>query len=241
LREPTKKQRKRNRETAGVSREQFESPGQIAGATAAALVEVAAHHAFGLFRDHKFRRAAGFDTLNQVEQDRIFNELIVAYIVLVVLMLEAPDLRVPREFRDYLKDLKEMIPKAHLDSLRALGVETEHLRDWENLVSLRYDEYAKDRHEVRSAAMQIEATEKPLDLDDLSKIQLLVPVQAAAIGCHHHVCRGKTNGRDELFKLTLRSLSRFYMDIRIRLEGGKITFLTRAWMALRRMVRPRGN
>jgi hypothetical protein len=140
-----------------------------------------------------------------------------------------------------LKDLKEMIPKAHLDSLRALGVESEHLRDWEKLISLRYDEYAKDRHEVRSAAMQIEATKKPLDLDDLSKIQLLVPVQAAAIGCHHHVCRGKTNGRDELFKLMLRSLSRFYIDIRIRLEGGKITFLTRAWMALRRMVRPRGN
>jgi hypothetical protein len=89
--------------------------------------------------------------------------------------------------------------------------------------------------------MHIEATIKPLDLDDLSKIQLLVPVQAAAIGCHHHVCRGKTNGRDELFKLMLRSLSRFYIDIRIRLEGGKITFLTRAWMALRRMVRPRGN
>jgi hypothetical protein len=241
LREPTKKQRNHNRETAGMSREQFESPGQIAGATAAALVEVAAHHAFGLFRDNKFRRAAGFDTLNQVEQDRIFNELIVAYIVLVVLMLEAPDLRVPREFRDYLKDLKEMIPKAHLDSLRALGVESEHLLDWEKLIALRYDEYAKDRHEVRSAAMQIEATGKPLDFVDLSKIQLLVPVQAVAIGCHHHVCRGKTNGRDELFKLTLRSLSRFCIDIRIRLEGGKITFLTRACLALRRMVRPMGN
>ena len=220
-------------------RAQSESPGHMAGATAAAMVQASAHHAFELFKDREFRRLTGFASLDQVEQDRIFNELVVAYVVLIILVLEAPDLRVPPEFRDYLAALKEMVPKAHIDSLRTLGVETEHLRVWEELISLRYEEYAKDRHEVRSAAMHLESREKTLDLDDLSKIQLLVPVQAAAIGCHHHVCRGDTDGRDELFKLTLRSLSRFYADIRIRLEGGKITFLTRVRRALRRMISPR--
>jgi hypothetical protein len=204
----------------------------MAGATATASVQASAHHAFELFKDKEFRRLAGFDALSQVEQDRIFNELVVAYVVLIILVLEAPDLRVPPEFRDYLTKLKEMIPKAYVDDLRTLGVESEHLRVWEKLISLRYEEYAKDRHEVRSAAMHFESREKTLDLDDLSKIQLLVPVQAVAIGCHHHVCRGDTAGRDELFKLTLRSLSRFYADIRIRLEGGKITFLMRARRAL---------
>ena len=217
---------------------QFESPEQMAGATATALVQASAHHAFELFKDREFRRLAGFDTLDQVEQDRIFNELVVAYVVLIILVLEAPDLRVPPEFRNYLTTLKEMVPKAYVDDLRTLGVEGEHLLVWEKLISLRYEEYAKDRHEVRSAAMHLESREKTLDLDDLSKIQLLVPVQAVAIGCHHHVCRGDTDGRDELFKLTLRSLSRFYVDIRIRLEGGKITFLMRVRRALRRMMSP---
>jgi hypothetical protein len=217
-------------------RAQFESPEQIAGATATALAQASAHHAFELFRDKEFRRLAGFDTLDQVEQDRIFNELVVAYIVLIVLVLEAPDLRVPPESRDYLATLKEMVPKAYVDDLRTLGVESEHLRVWEKLISLRHEEYAKDRHEVRSAAMHLESREKPLDLDDLSRIQLLVPVQTTAIGCHHHVCRGNTDGRDELFKLTLRSLSRFYADIRIRLEGGKITFMMRARRLLRRLI-----
>jgi len=215
---------------------QFESPEQMAGATATALVQASAHHAFELFKDKEFRRLARFDALGQVEQDRIFNELVVAYLVLIVLVLEAPDLRVPPDMRDYLATLKEMIPKAYVDDLRTLGVESEHLRVWEKLISLRYEEYAKDRHEVRSAAMHLESREKPLDLDDLSRIQLLVPVQATAIGCHHHVCRGNTDGRDELFKLTLRSLSRFYADIRIRLEGGKITFLMRARRLLRRLI-----
>ncbi len=216
---------------------QFESLDQMADATAAALDQAAASYAFQLFSDKEFRRLLSFDRLSQVEQDRVFNELVVAYVVLVILVLEAPDLRVPDEFRGYLVDLNEKIPKAHLDYLRTLGVETEHLRDWQKLIAMRYDEYAKDRHEVRAAAMKIESSEKVLDLDDLSKIQMLVPVQAVAIGCHHHVCRGDTRGNDDLFKLTLRSLSRFYVEIRVRLEGGKVSPLTRARVALKRIVR----
>jgi hypothetical protein len=220
---------------------QFESLEKMAGATAAGLVQVAAHNAFQLFRNRDFRRWGSFDIISQVEQDRIFNELVVSYIVLLLLLLEAPDLRIPREFRDYLKDLKKKIPKAYVEYLKTLGVAAEHLRDGEKLIGLRYEEYAKDRHEVRSAAMQIESSEKALDLDDLEKIQMLVPVQTVAIGCHHHVCRGETKGRDELFKLTLKSLSKFYVDIRMRLEGGKVTPLMRARVALNRVVHRKGK
>ena len=213
----------------------------MADATTAGLVQVSAHEAFQLFRHKEFRRLVSFDIQSQIEQDRIFNELVVSYIVLLLLLLEAPDLGIPREFRDYLKDLKEKIPKAYVDYLKGLGVAAEHLRDWEKLIGLRYEEYAKDRHEVRSAAMQIESSEKALDLDDLEKIQMLVPVQTVAIGCHHHVCRGETKGRDELFKLTLKPLSRFYVDMRIRLEGGKVTPLMRARVALNRVVHRKGK
>jgi hypothetical protein len=57
--------------------------------------------------------------------------------------------------------------------------------------------------------MKIESAEKRLDLDGLSRIQLLVPVQAVSIGCHHHICRGNTEGQDDLFKDILKSLSKF--------------------------------
>ncbi len=215
---------------------QFESFDQMAAETAAALVQAAAKYAFQLFRDKGFRQSAGFDRLTPIEQDRIFNELVAAHVVLIILVLEAPDLRIPREFRDYLIGLKEEIPKAHLDFMRTSGVEPEHLRGWEKLLTLRCDEYAKDRHEVRSTAMQIQSSGEGLDLDELSKIQMLVPVQAVAIGCHHHVCRGDTKGRDDLFKLTLGSLFRFYVDIRGRLEGGKASPLLRARVALKGIV-----
>ena len=175
--------------------------------------------------------------MSQTEQDRIFNELVVASIVLIMLMIEAPDLRVAEEFRAYLSGLKERIPKAHVDRLRALGVESKHRRDWEKLIAMRYEQYARDRHDVRAAAMQIESSEKDLGFDGLSKIQMLVPVQTVAIDCHHHICRGKTEGRDDLFKLTLRSLSRFYVESRVQLEGGRITPVTRARVAWKRMLR----
>jgi hypothetical protein len=180
---------------------------------------------------------AGFEGLSQTEQDRIFNELVVSYVVMIMLLLEAPDLRVPADFKAYLAGLKRKIPKAHVDHLRSLGVQNIHLQDWEKLIDMRYDEYARDRHDVRAAAMQIESSEKTLDMDSLSRIQMLVPVHAVAIGCHHHVCRGETEGRDDLFKLTLKSLSKFYVDIRVRMEGGNITPLKRARVALKRLVR----
>ena len=179
----------------------FDSFDQMAGVTASALVKAAADSAFSLFRDKRFRRPVKLDRLHQTEQDRIFNELIVGCIVLIMLTLEAPDLSIPKELRDYFVLLEKKIPQAHVDQLRQLGVETEHLQTWEKLIDMRYEEYAKDRHDVRAASMQIASSEKRLDMDGLSKIQILVPVQAVAIGSHHHICRDKTENRDELFKV----------------------------------------
>jgi hypothetical protein len=219
----------------------FESLDQMAEATAAGLSQAAAASAHELFCGKEFRRMAGFERLSQAEQDRIFNELVVAFLVLIMLLLEAPDLRVPRELRNYLAGLDKRISAAHVEHLRTLGVEADHLRDWEKLISMRYEEYARDKHEVRGAAMKIESAEKRLDLDGLSRIQLLVPVQAVSIGCHHHICRGNTDGQDDLFKQILKSLSKFYVELRIRLEGGKITPLTRARVALKRMLQRLGG
>ncbi|HEY3306672.1 MAG TPA: hypothetical protein VGL70_24385 [Candidatus Binatia bacterium] len=215
---------------------EFESLGQMAEATAAGLAEAAAGAAYELFCDKEFRRLANFERLSQTEHDRIFNELVVASIVLIMLLVEAPDLRVSKEFKDYLVGLSKAVSKAHVDSLRKLGIEGNHLRDWKKLITMRYEEYTRDKHDVRAAAMKIESSERGLDLDGLSKIQLLVPVQAVAIGCHHHICRGDTTGSNELFKLTLKSLSKFYVELRIRLEGGSVTPLTRARVAFKRML-----
>jgi hypothetical protein len=127
---------------------EFESLDQMAEATAAGLSKAATISAYELFRDKEFRRTAGLERLSESEQDRIFNELVVAFLVLIMLLLEAPDLRVPKEFRSYLAGLNKKISVAYVENLKTLGVEANHLRDWEKLISMRYEEYARDRHEV---------------------------------------------------------------------------------------------
>ncbi len=105
-----------NRRTYGkhgtMDKLRFKSLNQMAEATATALAQGAAASAFHLFRDEQFRRSAGFEQLSQTEQDRIFNELVVGYVVLTMLVLEAPDLGSAGEFRDYLASLNKRVPKA---------------------------------------------------------------------------------------------------------------------------------
>lgn len=221
--------------------EEFETFEEMADTTAVRLDQSASGHAFRLYSSRKFRRLVNFEQQSQVEQDRIFNELVVAFVVMTMLLLEAPDLRVPDEFKEYLALLHGRISKAHIDCLRNLGVQDEYLDDWEKLIDLRYQEYAKDRHDVRVAAMELKAADDELELKDLQKIQLLVPVQSTAIGCHHHVCKDETVGRDDLFKMTLGSLSEFYVKIRVGLEGGTIGPLTRARAVVKHMVRQYRN
>jgi hypothetical protein len=215
---------------------QFESLDQMADATAGALAQAAASMGFQLFRDKKFRKLAGFGRLSQTEQDRIFNELVVADLVLIMLTFEAPDLRLPDEQRGYLATVKGRIAPAYVKSLKDLGVESQYLPDWEKLIGMRYEEYARDRHDVRAAAMELESKERSLDMNSLAQIQALVPVEAVAIGCHHHICRGKTDGKDDLFKLIFQSLTRFYFEFRMKIEGVKITPFDRAHLALKKAL-----
>jgi len=77
-----------------MDKTQFESLDQMADATASAFSQAAASTAFQLFKDERFRKLAGFNRLSQTEQDRIFNETRCCELVLIMLVFEAPDLRV---------------------------------------------------------------------------------------------------------------------------------------------------
>ena len=58
------------------------------------LDQAACNFAHTMYWHKNFQALARLDQLNQGEQDRIFNELIVANIVLIMLSFEAPDLGV---------------------------------------------------------------------------------------------------------------------------------------------------
>lgn len=201
------------------------SPKEMAEYAAHRLMQVACQSAFKIFCNGKFRRLVNFNEIEQVEQDRIFNELAVTAILLIMFTLEAPDLRIDSEMKEYFYFLKDEVPSAHLEWLKELGIDRKHRKLWQKVIDMRYKEYQKDKEELRSVAMKVEAKEQSLTTDKLKDIQMLLPPQVLAIGSLSHIRRGKEKPEDPLFKMLLKWLSRLYIQIRIPIEGGpKITW-----------------
>jgi len=178
----------------------------------------------------------GLNEMVQLEQDRILNELILAGITVIMLTLEAPDLRINRDFKEYFRLLKDEVPKAHLTQLKEMGIEKKHVKLWKKLIEMRYDEYLQDRLKARSAAMEYDSRKKDLTSKDLDNIHLFLPAFTVAVGCHHHICRGKTEGKDLAFKYLMKKLARFYTMMRAAMEGGHLTPIGRARIATRHFV-----
>lgn len=199
-------------------------PEKMALIMALSFDRLANQKAFDIFRDNKFRDSVDFQKISKLEQDRIFNELVVSVITLVMLTLESPDLRIDPQFREFFELVRDDMPKAHCTELKNLGIEKKLLKQWEKLIDMRYQEYHQDKLEVRKAAMSMK------DYDDgsfesLENIQIMLPVNTIAMGVHRHILRGKTKGKDELFKYLIHEFGRLYVQIRLPLEGKKITFL----------------
>lgn len=189
--------------------------------------------AFKLFINKKFRELIFFDSITQLEQDRIFNELVLAVLTVMMLTCDAPD--IPEENKVFFQKIKVELPKMYILQLKSMNIEKKYLKQWETLIDMRYQEYTEDKTKAREAAMIVESQNKDIDIKKLSEIQLMLPLQTVAIGCHHHVCRSKTDGHDELFKMIIRWLGEYYVEFRALVEGKEISTLTRIKIGLRRL------
>lgn len=197
-----------------------------------ALDQLVNQFAFQLFRDQQFRQLTKFDSLTQTEQDRIFNELIVSYLVLVMFVLESNDLKKLDDEKEFFLEVKEKMPEAHVQVLADLGIPIEFQKQWLQLIDMRYTEYVKDKNTIREEAIAVHAQEKELSVDDHLDIQLLLPVHTVAIGLHHHILRGKIKGEDELFMYLFKQISEKYVDIRMMIEQGEIKKWKKVWAKL---------
>lgn len=205
---------------------------KMAEITAVGLYRMASHMAFSLWQDRTYRSLLDYEKLPQLEQDRIFNELVVAGLAVLMLTLDAPDLRVDKGLKQYYALLRDEIPRAHLLELKRLGIEKKHLKIWKKLIAMRYEEYSQTKLNARSAAMEYESKDKQLTAADLDGIHSYLPPFTVAVGCHKHIFRGKTEGHDLAFKYLMKKLGRFYVPARVMIEGRKINPAIHAAMKL---------
>lgn len=153
---------------------------------------------FQVFIDPNFRQLTNFDKQSQVEQDRIFNELVVTAIIYVVLMIDGKldEERVKPDRIHFWMKLRDMIPDLYVNYLKGLGIAGQHLDIWKKLIDLRWKEYKNEQKNTRSAWAK-EFAEHP-DKDVLNEVA--VRLETVTVGALLHITRGqaKTNADDPL-------------------------------------------
>ena len=179
-----------------------------------------------LYWNKDFLKLAKINELEQIEQDRIFNELIIAGLLTCVFILEIQG----------DPDAESDMNRAHREYLRSIGIEKEHLDLWKKLLKMRYEEYTTSKNNARMAMIEYERKESPDGKINLDGINFTLPPFNISVGAHKHIVRGKTKGRDILFKLIMKYLSRFYSQIYFEASGHKISIEAKVNIKLRHLI-----
>ncbi|HCP09034.1 MAG TPA: hypothetical protein DIT25_04545 [Candidatus Moranbacteria bacterium] len=161
------------------------------------MVEDAVNSAFKLFRDKEFRKEIGFEKMEQIEQDRIFNELEVTFVGFLYLLIENRLKYFPEERRNYWHSVKGSVFPRFINWFKELGIEQEHIETWEKLVDLRLDEYRGGLEKTRII------WENSLEQDKTSTESMkneAIILSALTIAGVLHIRRGESTQADPLNK-----------------------------------------
>ena len=179
------------------------------------LVRMVCHSAFGFFKDEEVRKMLNFSSLEQGERDRIFNELELSGLCLIMFMVEDRADLIEKEKELWIKT-KEEIPRSFIRWLSDLGIEKHYLNLWKKLIEMRYKEYKKDQPKIKSIMMQ--ELEESSDIDPLF-LDVYTLVQSVSMGSLFHIRRGKTSIKDPLYKHLRIWLLSLFVKIENKMTG----------------------
>lgn len=159
------------------------------------LVLFGANRALAIFRDKEFRALAKFNQISEGEQNRIFNELTVTNLILLMLTLDQLAREAEgRERKEYLLALRQAAPQYFREFIRRINIPKNLAEIWSQLVDLRYNQYGRDFIGWRGAALNDEK------LADLGSDNRLMIFQATVFGLYEHLTRGKIKKADPLYR-----------------------------------------
>ena len=163
------------------------------------LVQFGNARAFKLFKDDKFRKIINFSNLERIEQDRIFNELIVSNIVMLMIVLDQLIIEASGQDdkKEFFKALRQSVPDYQPNFLKSLGIEDEHIKIWRKLIDLRYDEYQDRVRILREFYLKSDDDELAEFIADNKIIAVL---ETFSIGTCDHILRGRLEKDHPLLK-----------------------------------------
>lgn len=160
------------------------------------LAQVVASSSFEFWQRKDFRLYVKFATLDQTEQDRMFNEFEVSVLGLFILQLDRAQGIAEPEFKKFLKTLQQEVIESFLTLFSDLGVEKQFVDQWRVLIDMRLKEYREDFQ----IALKESKKMKEFKGDDELR-NTWARIETITIDCLTHIRRGKVEEGDPLWKL----------------------------------------
>ncbi len=152
--------------------------------------------AFEIFRNKEFRALLKFEKKKREEQDRIFNELMVTNVVFLMLLIEQIIREIKDEdYKEYLRAIRENIPKYFGEFIRRSGIENSYANLWDGLINMRYEEYLASAVDFKSEFLK----QKDEKINELAFDNRVMIFQTIVFGLYKHIMRGKIKKGDPLY------------------------------------------
>ncbi len=152
------------------------------------MTEKIAKQAFNLFNNKDFRQLNNFERIDQVEQDRVFNEIVVSGIVLAILIFEKlNDKSQNKKYNQFYLEMQMELESSYGNWLRDLGSQEEHASLFKDLIKMRLKEYQKNYHKFQKEVLKHVNTKFPY-------------LFIVAIGGSTHIARSNSKLAEDILK-----------------------------------------
>ncbi|MBI3259424.1 MAG: hypothetical protein HYZ54_08140 [Ignavibacteriae bacterium] len=148
------------------------------------LIVAATASAFDMFTDKTFRRLIDFSKKDELEQNRIFNELTVTAIALLTMCLEDDLPRMPTERREFWRQVYEKLEPQFHGWLARLEIPKPFLDLWKEVLKMRLDEFKENEDETRDVWVEELRQSKNEALN-----QATVRIGTITVSAMMHLCR----------------------------------------------------
>lgn len=142
---------------------------------------------FKLFQENTFRENINFKDISQVEQDRIFNELIVTGLCIPILQFGSLSENAQGELRGKYEKLRIKFIACYPQWLEDLNVDAGLIDKWRQLIHMRVDEYTQEYNKTKG------------EFGNISKE--LAWVMLVAVGGYFHIRRGNSKPKDPVLTM----------------------------------------
>jgi len=158
------------------------------------LTEIVSGSAYQVFLDEYFRQLIKFDRQIKVEQDRIFNELVVTGLLLLISAIKDNLSKIELARQMFWQNVLEFSSKSYVEWLGELGIEKEYLEIWEKLIDLRLKEY----QERQTLTRGVWAEEFFNHREDEQFNDAMVRLETLTVSSMLHITRGRAKRNDPL-------------------------------------------